>query len=51
LTGAPVEDRLAGTLASLTSSVGLDRCAVRVHDPGPAIQFLEIARLIREAAA
>jgi len=51
LTGAPVDDRLAGTLASLIPSVGLDRVIVRVHDPGPAIQFLELARLIGESAA
>jgi dihydropteroate synthase len=51
LTGAPVDDRLAGTLASLIPSVGLDRVVVRVHDPGPTIQFLELARLVRESAA
>lgn len=51
LTGAPVDDRLAGTLASLIPSIGLDRVVVRVHDPGPAVQFLEIARLVGESAA
>ena len=51
LTGAPVDDRLAGTLASLIPSVGLDRVVVRVHEPGPAVQFLELARLVGESAA
>jgi dihydropteroate synthase len=51
LAGAPVDDRLAGTLASLIPSVGLDRVVVRVHDPGPATQFLAIARMIGESAA
>lgn len=51
LTGAQVDDRLAGTLASLIPSVGLDRVIVRVHDPGPAVQFLELARLVGESAA
>jgi len=43
LTGAPVEDRLGGTLAALIPAVGLDRIVVRVHEPAPAVQFLEIA--------
>ena len=43
LTGAPVDDRLAGTLAALIPAVGLERVVVRVHDPGPASQFLELA--------
>jgi dihydropteroate synthase len=51
LTGAPVDDRLAGTLASLIPAVGLDRVVVRVHEPGPAIQFLEIAYRLAETAA
>jgi dihydropteroate synthase len=51
LTGAPVEDRLGGTLAALIPSVGLDRVAFRVHDPGPALQFLRIARLVAGSAA
>ena len=51
LTGAPVDDRLGGTLAALIPSIGLDRVAVRVHNPGPAFQFLELARLISESAA
>jgi dihydropteroate synthase len=51
LTGAPVDDRLAGTLASMIPAVGLDRVVVRVHEPGPTIQFLEIARRLSGAAA
>lgn len=51
LTGAEVDDRLGGTLAALIPSVGLDRVAVRIHDPGPVVQFLELARLITESAA
>jgi dihydropteroate synthase len=51
LAGAPVDERLGGTLASLIPTVGLDRCVVRVHEPGVALQFLTIARLIAGAAA
>jgi dihydropteroate synthase len=51
ITGAPVEDRLAGTLASLIPVLHLDRVIVRVHEPGPTIQFLEIARRLAGAAA
>jgi dihydropteroate synthase len=51
LTGAPVDERLAGTLASLIPVPGIDRSVVRVHDPGPAVQFLEIASRLRGAAA
>ena len=51
LTGAPVDERLGGTLASLIPAIGLDHVVVRVHEPGPAVQFLEMARLISESAA
>ena len=51
LTGAPVDDRLAGTLAALIPSVGLDGVVARVHDPGPVIQFLQLARFLSESAA
>lgn len=51
LTGAPVDDRLAGTLASMIPAVGLERVVVRVHEPGPAVQFLEIAYRLSGAAA
>jgi len=51
LTGAPVDDRLAGTLAALIPSVGLDGVVARVHDPGPVIQFLQLARFLSVSAA
>jgi dihydropteroate synthase len=51
VTGAPVDDRLAGTLASMIPAIDLERVAVRVHDVGPAIQFLELARRLSGAAA
>lgn len=51
LTGAAVHERLAGTLASLIPVVGLDHAVVRVHDPGPAVQFLTIASRLVGAAA
>jgi dihydropteroate synthase len=50
LTGAPVDGRLAGTLAALIPAVGLDRVAVRVHDSGAAVQFLTIAGAVSGAA-
>lgn len=51
LTGSRVGDRLGGTLAALIPSIALDRVIVRVHDPGPAVQFLQLGRLIVESAA
>lgn len=51
LTGAPVTDRLAGTLGSLISVVEVSRAVVRTHDPVETIQFLEIAVRVREATA
>jgi dihydropteroate synthase len=51
LTQAPVEDRLGGTLAALIPTIALDRVVVRVHDSGPAVQFLHLGRLIAESAA
>lgn len=51
LTRTPVEDRLGGTLAALIPSIAMDRVVVRVHDPGPAVQFLQLGRLIAESAA
>lgn len=49
--GAPVEDRLGGTLAALVPGIGLERIVARVHDPGPASQFLQLAFHIAESAA
>jgi dihydropteroate synthase len=43
LTGAPVEDRLPGTLAALIPAIDLPQAVVRVHDATAAVQFLEIA--------
>jgi dihydropteroate synthase len=51
LTGAPLRSRLPGTLAALVPALAAQRVAVRVHDPKPVTQFLEIASRIREAAA
>jgi dihydropteroate synthase len=51
LTGADVDQRLPGTLASLVTTVGLARVVVRVHEPGPVRQFLEVVARIRETAA
>jgi len=51
LTGAPVDGRLAGSLAALIPIVGLERAVVRVHDPEPTIHFLEVACRLREAAS
>jgi dihydropteroate synthase len=51
ITGAPVEHRLAGTLASLIPAVGLERVVVRVHEPQPTRQFLVLASRLTESAA
>ena len=51
LTGAPVDGRLAGSLAALIPAIGLERVVVRVHDPEPTRHFLEVARRLREAAS
>lgn len=49
LAGADVDDRLPGTLAALVPAAGLTRVVVRVHDPAPTMQFLEILTSINEA--
>jgi len=49
LTGAEVEDRLPGSLAALTPTIALSRVIVRVHDPRPTRQFLEMLAAIEEA--
>jgi dihydropteroate synthase len=51
LTGAPVPDRLPGTLGALIAVLDLPRAVVRVHDAAAAVQFLEIAVRVREASA
>jgi len=50
LTGAEVDDRLPGSLAALIPTIGLDRIVVRVHNPGPVLQFLEVAARLQELA-
>lgn len=50
LTGAPVDDRLPGSLAALVPLIGLDRVVVRVHEPAAVVQFLEMSIMLREAA-
>jgi dihydropteroate synthase len=50
LTGADVGDRLPGTLAALSTAIGVERAVVRVHDASGAVQFLEIATRVREAS-
>ena len=50
LTGAPVDDRLPGSLAALVPVIGLDRVVVRVHEPAAVVQFLEMSIMLREAA-
>ncbi|RLE19324.1 MAG: dihydropteroate synthase, partial [Acidobacteria bacterium] len=49
LTGAEVDDRLPGSLAALTPTIGLPRVIVRVHDLRPTLQFLKILAAIEEA--
>jgi dihydropteroate synthase len=51
LTGAPVDDRLPGTLAALVPIIGLERVVVRVHEPAAVVQFLEVSVRLREAAS
>lgn len=51
LTGAAVNQRLPGTLAALIPALALERVVVRVHEPEPVVQFLEIAAQLQEAAA
>jgi dihydropteroate synthase len=51
LTGAGLTERLPGTLAALIPALEAPMAAVRVHEPGAALQFLEIATHIQEAKA
>jgi dihydropteroate synthase len=51
LTGAPVDGRLAGSLAALIPAIGLERVVVRVHDPEATSHFLAVACRLREAAS
>jgi dihydropteroate synthase len=49
LTGAPVEDRLPGTLAAVTACVLAGVELVRVHDVAPALQAARVAAALRRA--
>jgi len=44
LTGADVDQRLAGTLAALQPALACPRAVVRVHNAAAAVQFLEVAK-------
>jgi dihydropteroate synthase len=48
LANVQTEDRLAGSLAALTPAINLCRAVVRVHDPGPTLQFLKVLASIEE---
>ncbi|WP_243336937.1 dihydropteroate synthase [Anaeromyxobacter soli] len=48
--GAPVEDRLPGTLAAVTAAVLAGVEWLRVHDVAPARQAARVAAAIRDAA-
>ncbi len=45
--GAPVDERLAGSLAAIEGTLDLPRAIVRVHDVGPTRQYLEVRRRLR----
>jgi dihydropteroate synthase len=49
ITGAPVADRLPGTLAAVAAAVLAGAEIVRVHDVAPARQAALVAAAIREA--
>ncbi len=51
VTGAPVEERLPGTLAAVTACVLAGVELLRVHDVAPARQAARVAAAIRDAAA
>jgi dihydropteroate synthase len=51
LTGAPVGERLAGTLAAVTACVLAGVELVRVHEVAPAVQAARVAAALRAAAA
>jgi len=51
LTGAPVSDRLPGTLAAVTACVLAGVELLRVHDVGPVRQAALVAAALRDATA
>lgn len=46
LTGAPVEERVGATLASLVPALSLDRVIVRVHDVAEVVRFRTVLEAI-----
>jgi dihydropteroate synthase len=50
LSGGGVEERLAGSLAAITGTVGLPGVLVRVHDVAATVQFLTVLSALRGAA-
>jgi dihydropteroate synthase len=50
LTGAPVEERLGGSLAALAAAHGAGVTLVRVHDVAASVQFLDTLAAIGNAA-
>jgi dihydropteroate synthase len=50
LSGSGVEERLAGSLAAITGTVGLPGVLVRVHDVAATVQFLTVLSALRGAA-
>ncbi|MEZ4386681.1 MAG: dihydropteroate synthase [Candidatus Krumholzibacteriia bacterium] len=49
ITGAPVEDRLGGSLAALAAGHAGGATVVRVHDVAASVQFLDVLAAIAEA--
>ena len=49
LSGAPVGQRLPGSLAALAGTLALDRALVRVHDVAETVQFFTLLAAIRGA--
>jgi dihydropteroate synthase len=47
ITGAPPEERLAGTLAAVTAAVLGGAAFIRVHDVGPSRQAVRVAAALR----
>jgi len=50
LTGAPVAERLPGSLAALAAAAALPRAVVRVHDVDATVQFLVVLAALAGAA-
>ncbi len=51
ITGAEIDNRLPGSLGAIIQCLGVGRIIVRVHDPGPTRQFLDIASSINRAVS